>query len=220
VTAARTTAAGVVLVLALAGAGCRQDMHDQPKYQPFEASAFFADGRASRPRVPGTVARGQLYEDALFHTGAEADGAFTTVFPFAITRAVLERGRERFDIYCSPCHDRVGHGNGIVVQRGFKRPPSLHDERVRAMPPGYFFSVISGGFGVMSGYAAQVPASDRWAITAYVRALQLSQHAVLAEWPPAVRAPLAAAASAPASASARAAASAPAAASDRGHGHD
>jgi len=195
-----------LVLMLLAAAACRRDMHDQPKYQAYEASAFFADGRASRPRVPGTVARGQLAEDALFHTGMAGE-AFAEVFPFAVTGDVLARGRERYDIFCAPCHDRVGNGNGMIVQRGFKRPPSFHDERLRTSPPGYFFAVMTNGFGVMSSYAAQVPPRDRWAITAYVRALQLSQHAVLAEWPVAVRAELV-----------KGLAATPPAAADGGHG--
>jgi Cytochrome C oxidase, cbb3-type, subunit III len=178
-----------VATLLLAAPGCRQDMHDQPRYKPLAESAFFADGRASRPLVPGTVARGHLDDDALLTTGV-FKGKLAEVFPFPVTRAVLERGRERFDIYCSPCHDRVGDGNGMIVQRGFKRPPSLHEERLRVIPVGRFFDVITNGFASMPSYAAQIPPRDRWAIAAYIRALQLSQHTVLAEWPPAVRAAL------------------------------
>ncbi len=185
-----------VLALVVLGVGCRQDMHDQPKYQPLEASAFFADGRASRPVVPGTVARGQLREDSRLYAGRDSAGSFVEEVPFSVTRAVLDRGHERYDIYCSPCHDRVGNGNGMIVQRGFKRPPSLHEERLRDTPDGYFFQVVTEGFGAMKGYAAQVPPRDRWAIVAYIRALQLSQHAVLAEWPLETRAELARGASA------------------------
>ena len=162
--------------------GCRQDMHDQPKYQPFEESAFFKDGRASRPRVPGTVARGRRDDDALLVTGRSGSG-FSEVFPEPVTRAMLDRGRQRFDIYCSPCHDRAGTGRGMIVMRGYKQPPSFHIDRLRGMPAGYFFDIMTNGFGVMPSYAAQVPVADRWAIAAYVRALQLSQHATLAEVP-------------------------------------
>jgi len=171
-------AAFVVLVLP----GCRQDMHDQPKYQPLETSSFFKDGRASRPRVPGTVARGRRDDDALLMTG-KSDTALSEIFPAPVTRAVLERGRGRFDVYCSPCHDRVGTGRGMIVARGYKQPSSFHEDRLRAMPSGYFFDVMSHGFGVMPSYAAQIPVDDRWAIAAYIRALQLSQHATLAEVP-------------------------------------
>jgi len=161
--------------------GCRQDMHDQPRYEPLEASAFFEDGRSSRPLVPGTVARGQL-DDADI-----AGDARTTRLPLALTPEVLARGEARYNIYCSPCHDRVGTGDGMVVRRGFRRPPSLHLERLREAPVGYHFSVISGGFGAMPSYAAQIPARDRWAIVAHLRALQRSQHATLADLPPAER---------------------------------
>jgi mono/diheme cytochrome c family protein len=191
-------AAWILATGLLALAGCRQDMHDQPRYEAYEASAFFKDGRASRPPVPGTVARGHLREDALLHTG-RVGAAFAETFPFPVTREVLARGRERYDIYCSPCHDRVGTGRGMIVQRGYKQPSSFHVERLRALPPGYFFQVVTQGFGVMPGYAAQVPPRDRWAIVAYVRALQLSQHAAVADLPPGERARLAAA-GAPASA--------------------
>ena len=175
---------GVVLWILCATAGCRQDMHDQPKYEPLEASSFFPDGRASRPLVPGTVARGQLREDTHLYEGKVA-GKPAETFPFPINLKTLERGQQRYNIYCSPCHDRVGNGNGMIVRRGYRRPPSYHIDRLRAAPPGYFFDVITHGFGVMPDYAAQVPVNDRWAIVAYIRALQLSQHAGLADLPPA-----------------------------------
>jgi mono/diheme cytochrome c family protein len=180
---------GLALFALAAVAGCRQDMHDQPKYQPLEASQFFDDGRASRPRVPGTVARGRRDDDVLLVTG-KVDGKLAEVFPEPVTQATLQRGRQRFDVYCSPCHDRAGTGRGMIVERGYKQPVSLHDERLRGMAPGYFFDVITNGFGVMPSYAAQVPVADRWAIAAYIRALQLSQHATLAEVPEAERAAL------------------------------
>jgi mono/diheme cytochrome c family protein len=170
-----------VLALLLT-AGCRQDMHDQPKYKPLKSSTFFEDGRTSRPLVADTVARGHLDDDALLYTG-KAGAAFGTEFPFAITGDVLVRGQERFNIYCSPCHDRSGGGNGMIVRRGYRRPPSFHIDRLRAAPAGYFFDVITHGFGVMPDYSSQVPVSDRWAIVAYVRALQLSQHATLSDVP-------------------------------------
>ena len=177
----RTLGLTVGLVL-LVLPGCRQDMHDQPKYQPFEESAFFKDGRASRPRVPGTVARGRRDDDVLLMTGKN-EAKLSEIFPTPVTGAMLERGQQRFDVYCSPCHDRVGTGRGMVVQRGYKQPMSFHEDRLRGMPPGYFFDVMSNGFGVMPSYAAQVPVADRWAIASYIRALQLSQHATLAEAP-------------------------------------
>jgi mono/diheme cytochrome c family protein len=165
---------------------CRQDMQDQPRYQPFERSAFFADRRASRPLLPGTVARGQLHENVVLQTG-KSEAGFTQEIPVTMDRALLDRGRERFDIFCSPCHDRTGSGRGMIVRRGYKQPTSFHTDRLREMPAGYLFHVITNGFGVMPGYAAQVPPADRWAIVAYVRVLQRSQHATLADVPASVR---------------------------------
>jgi mono/diheme cytochrome c family protein len=161
-------------------------MHDQPKYIPLRESAFFADQRSARPLVPGTVARGQLRDDALLYTG-KVNGADSTMFPFAVDERVMARGQNRFNIHCSPCHGRTGLGDGMVVRRGYRRPPSLHDERLRNAPVGHFFDVITNGFGAMPDYAAQVKVEDRWAIAAYVRALQLSGHATLAEVPAAER---------------------------------
>jgi mono/diheme cytochrome c family protein len=175
--------------LLLTLAACRQDMHDQPKYQPFEYSPFFDDHRASRPIPPGTVARGHLEADTALYKGM-VGSALVEEFPSPVTREVMERGHERFDIYCSPCHDRVGSGHGMIVQRGFKQPPALTDQRLRDIPVGYLFQTVSNGFGTMPGYAAQIPARDRWAIVAYVRALQLSQHAVIDDVPPEERADL------------------------------
>lgn len=178
-----------LILLVLSALGCRQDMHNQPKYQPFEESKFFDDLRASRPLVAGVVARGHLDEDQGFFTGATANGPVTTN-PLGMGRDVLLRGQERYNIYCSPCHDRVGTGTGMIVQRGYKQPPTFHDTRLRSVPDGYIFQVITNGFGVMPTYAPQVPARDRWAIIAYIRALQLSQHATLAEVPDAEQAKL------------------------------
>jgi mono/diheme cytochrome c family protein len=166
------------------GSGCRQDMHDQPKYKPLAASTFFRDGQSARPLVSGTVARGHLDEDEEFHSGKTASGELLGVFPMAVTADALKRGRERFDIYCSPCHDRTGAGLGMVVRRGFKQPPSLHVERLRQAPPGHFFDVMTSGFGAMPDYRSQVSAADRWAIAAYIRVLQRSQQATLADAPP------------------------------------
>jgi mono/diheme cytochrome c family protein len=163
-------------------AGCRQDMHDQPKYIPLRQSAFFGDQRSARPLVAGTVPRGHLNEDALLHTG-KVGNADATVFPFPVTEQTMARGRERFDIYCSPCHGRTGQGDGMVVRRGFRRPPTFHQDRLRNAPVGQLFDVITNGFGAMPDYAAQIRAEDRWAIIAYVRALQLSEHATLADVP-------------------------------------
>jgi hypothetical protein len=157
-------------------------MHDNPRHEPLEASSFFADRRSAREPVPGTVARGELREDEHLYTG-KVGGKLAATFPFAVTRERLERGRERFDIYCTPCHDRLGTGLGMVVRRGFRRPPSLHDERLRQAPPGHFFDVMTNGFGAMASYAVEVPVEDRWAIAAYVRVLQLSQRAPLSAVP-------------------------------------
>jgi hypothetical protein len=173
---------GFVLLMLCAAAGCRQDMHDQPKYEPLEASSFFPDGRASRPLVPGTVPWGQLREDTHLYEGKVA-GKPAETFPFPIDLKTMERGQERYNIYCSPCHDRVGNGDGMVVRRGFRRPPSYHIERLRQAPPGYFYDVIRNGFGAMQDYAAQIPVRDRWAIVAYIRALQFSQNATLNDVP-------------------------------------
>ncbi len=166
----------------LAVAGCRQDMHNQPKYKPFRESSLFADGRTERPLVADTVARGELKDDVLLYTG-KLGGSFSDQFPYPVTKEMVLRGQQRFDIYCSPCHDRVGNGGGMIVQRGYKQPPTLHSDRLRSQPAGYFFEVISKGFGVMPSYAAQVPVDDRWAIISYIRALQLSQKASLEDVP-------------------------------------
>ena len=166
--------------------GCRQDMHDQPRYEPLEASTFFADGRAARGQVEGTVARGQLRTDEHFYTG-KVDDAFVEHMPFAITHDILARGQERYNIFCAPCHDRVGTGQGMIVRRGFRRPPSFHSARLREAPIGHYFDVMTHGFGAMLDYAAQLQPRDRWAIAAYIRALQLSQHAALDDVPPSAR---------------------------------
>jgi hypothetical protein len=171
-----------LMVSLLLVVGCRQDMHDQPRYEAFEASDFFDDGRASRPLVGGTVAQGQLQLDEAFYTG-RTGGTLVDTLPVPLTREMLERGQERYDIYCSPCHDRVGTGQGMVVRRGFRRPASFHIDRLREVSIGYFFDAITQGFGAMMDYAAQVSPQDRWAIAAYSRALQLSQHATLADVP-------------------------------------
>jgi cytochrome c553 len=165
---------GLLLIALLTS--CREDMQNQPRYKPLRKSDFYEDGRSSRPLVPGTVARGHLRADSYMYTGMvgkePGDG-----MPFPVTRDLLERGRERFNIYCAPCHSRTGDGNGMIVQRGYRRPPSYHIDRLRKAPLGHFFDVITNGFGAMPDYAEQVPAHDRWAIAAYIRALQLSQNA-------------------------------------------
>ena len=168
---------------ALALAGCRQDMHDQPRFKPLAQSDFYADLRSARPPVDGTVARGQLHEDAYFYS-AKLGNNPGDYMPFPVTGDVLARGRERFNIYCAPCHSRLGDGNGMIVQRGFRAPPSYHTERLRKAPLGYFFDVMTNGFGAMPEYASQIPPRDRWTIVAYIRALQLSQEATASDVPP------------------------------------
>lgn len=176
-----------LLLLLLPALGCRQDMHDQPRAEPLEASRFHANHVSARVLPAGAVARGMLAEDDHLHRGRTASGALATSFPFEVTEAVLGRGRERYGIFCSPCHDHVGLGQGMVVRRGFKAPPSLHDQRLREAPAGHIFDVMTSGFGSMSSYASQIAPEDRWAIVAYVRALQLSQHARVSELPPDAR---------------------------------
>ena len=181
------------LLLVVAGcaflAACRQDMHDTPRYEPLEASTFFTDGRGSRTLVANTVARGMLREDEHLYQG-KIDGELTDSFPMPVTAEVMARGRERFNVFCAPCHGRTGQGNGMVVQRGFRAPPSFHEERLRTAPVGYFFDVQTNGFGAMADYAAQVPIADRWAIAAFIRALQFSQRATVDDVPPDRRAEL------------------------------
>ena len=186
--------AALVLGLAAAAAGCRQDMHDQPKYKPFRPSDFFGDDRSARPLVEDTVARGQLRADATYFTGKQ--GAMPVdVLPVAVTPALLRRGQQRYGIYCTPCHGQTGRGDGMVVQRGYRRPPSFHIDRLRNEKTGYFFDVITSGFGAMPDYAAQIAVPDRWAIVAYLRALQLSENARLEDVPAERRAELVATAS-------------------------
>jgi mono/diheme cytochrome c family protein len=160
-------------------------MHDAPRYEAFEESDFFADKRAMRPYVEGTVARGMLRDDDLFYTAFSTDGELTMSLPpqVVVDKALLERGQQRFNIYCAPCHSQLGDGNGMVVQRGYKRPVSFHDQRLRDERVGYFFDVITNGFGLMPSYAAQIAPADRWAVVAYIRALQLSQGATLDDVP-------------------------------------
>jgi mono/diheme cytochrome c family protein len=175
-----------VVALLAAGSACRQDMHDQPKYRPYAKAEFFPNSSSARPLVANTIARGWLREDPVMYKGKAskaADAAFVTTLPMPVTKALLERGRERYNIYCSPCHDQLGQGNGMIVQRGYKQPPSYHTDKMRQQPVGYFFDVISNGFGVMPAYANRIPVADRWAITAYVRVLQLSQDAREADVP-------------------------------------
>jgi hypothetical protein len=169
------------LALLILCAGCRLDMHVQPRYNPLAKSDFFADQRSARPLVEGTVARGELHDDAYFYTGKLGNNP-GDYMPFAVTKDDLERGRSRFNIFCSPCHSRLGDGNGYIPTRGFSRkPPSFHIERLEKAPVGYIFNVMTEGFGIMPDYASQIPPRDRWCIVAYIRALQLSQHATVAD---------------------------------------
>jgi mono/diheme cytochrome c family protein len=186
----------VVLVLA-SGVACRQDMHDQPKYIPLRPSEFFADGRSERQFPTGTVARGHLNDDAAYYDGKGSDGKPLAQFPFPVTREVVQRGQDRFNIYCSPCHDRLGEGNGMIVRRGYRHPPSYHIDRLRQATDGYLYDVITNGFGAMPDYAAQIPVRDRWTIVAYIRALQLSHNAKVSDVPAASRPELDAPASVP-----------------------
>lgn len=182
----------LIIILAIAGAavGCRRDMFQQPFSKPLEPSDFFQDNHmASRPLVPHTVARGHLNADEPFYTGKIGTNLVET-FPFPITRQVLKRGRERFDIYCSPCHGRTGEGNGMIVQRGFPPPPSYHIDRLRKAPVGHFFDVMTQGYGIMYSYASRVEPADRWAIAAYIRVLQKSRDAKPDEVPSQERARL------------------------------
>ena len=171
------------LVLA---AGCRQAMNDQPYYRPLAASKFFPDGQSARPLVEDTVARGRLRTDRLLYAG-KSGGKEAEVFPFPVTGAVLERGRERFQIFCTPCHGILGNGDGMVVERGFRAPPSYHIDRLRQAPVGHFFDVVTNGFGAMSSYASRVPPADRWAVIAYVRELERKRLASAADGPAGIK---------------------------------
>jgi len=183
-------AAAAAVFLAMASVACRQDMHDQPRFIPLRPSGFFDDGRSERPLIEGTVARGHLNDDTVFYTGKGPDGKPVDTFPFPVTKEVVERGQQRFNVYCSPCHDRTGNGNGMVPQRGFRHPPSYHTDFLRQVPNGFIFDIITNGFGAMQDYSAQVPPRDRWAIVAYIRALQLSENATINDVPPDQRANL------------------------------
>lgn len=162
--------------------GCRLDMHVEPRYDPYSPSTVFPDGRSERPMVPGTVARGHLRTDELLYTG-KIDGKAANEFPFPITKADLARGKQRYDIYCTPCHDYTGSGEGMIVMRGFPAPPSYHDPKLMSAPVGHFFDVMTNGYGTMFSYASRVSVQDRWRIAAYIRALQLSQDATLKDVP-------------------------------------
>lgn len=179
----RRSAFGILLAAGML-AGCRQDMHDTPRFEAYEKNDFFADKRAMRPLVEGTVARGMLHDNDAFYTGRQ-DGQIAIVLPANVTvdAALLDRGQTRFNVYCAPCHSPLGDGNGMVVQRGYKKPTSFHDPRLRNERIGYFFDVMTNGFGQMPDYKAQIAPQDRWAIAVYMRALQLSQGATVDDVP-------------------------------------
>ena len=189
------TSAFCLLTFAGGATACRQDMHDAPRYDPYEKSAIFPKSASAQPLIAGTVARTgatdpsgghgpRLADDELLSTGKES-GQLASVFPFAITRADLDRGEDRFNVYCSPCHGKTGEGNGMVVQRGYRQAANFHIDRLRLMPVGYFIDVMVNGFGVMPDYRMQLDAADRWRVAAYVRALQLSHTGTAADVPPA-----------------------------------
>lgn len=176
----RLAGLGAIASTVLLLAGCRQDMHNQPKFYPQRGSEFYPDGRSARPQVENTIARNQLRRDAYFFTGfdggKEGDG-----MPFPVTEAVIHRGQERYNVFCTPCHSRVGNGAGMIVQRGYAAAGNFHTDRLRSAPLGHFFNVIANGYGAMPDYAAQLSPEERWAVVAYVRALQLSQAATQAD---------------------------------------
>lgn len=180
----RRRGVALALLLAMSVMGCRRnpDMAEQPKYLPYQPSEFFADGSSARPIVEGTVSRDENRVGTLLYTGM-INGKLADAFPFPITAADMRRGQERFNIYCSVCHGRLGDGRGMIVQRGFKQPPSFHEQRLREAPAGHFYDVITHGYGGMYSYAARVNSEDRWRIVAYIRALQLSQDAQTADVP-------------------------------------
>lgn len=179
----RIAAGWICAWLAAIAPGCRQVMNEEPRYNALAESDFFPDRQAARAPVEGTVARGHLHADRAFYSGISGDAPVARI-PFPVTRQVLERGQERFNIFCSPCHGRLGDGQGMIVKRGLRGPPSYHIARLREAPDGHFFDVITNGYGAMYSYASRVPPRDRWAIIAYIRALQLSQAAPLAAVPP------------------------------------
>jgi Cytochrome C oxidase, cbb3-type, subunit III len=177
---------------ALLATACTQKMAVQPYHRPYTPSEVFADGSSARPIPADTVARGHTQDDTLLFTGKDSNGQDSTEFPFPVTRDILQRGHDRFEIYCAPCHGYTGDGDGVVVQRGFNAPPSYNSDRLRQAPVGHFFEVVSNGFGAMPSYSAQIPVADRWAIIAYIRALQLSQHASVDDAAPEAQSQLAA----------------------------
>ncbi len=172
----------LVVVAAAALSGCRQDMFDQPKFRPLAASGFFTDGRSARPVPAGTNAYGGTDEGEAIELGT-THGTFVAAIPISVNEPMLKRGQERFDIYCSPCHGRIGDGHGMIAKRGFQIPADLHSARVQNAPPGYLYAVIANGYGAMPEYGDALPVHDRWAVVAYIRALELSRHAGVADVP-------------------------------------
>jgi mono/diheme cytochrome c family protein len=164
------------MLAALMLAGCRQDMHNEPKFIPQRGTTFYADGRSVRPQVENTVARSQMDQDTYFYTGIQA-GKEGDGLPVPLNAATMQRGQERYNIYCTPCHSRVGNGEGVIVQRGYRPAGDFHTDRMRNAPLGHFFAVMTNGYGAMPDYSAQLTPADRWAVAAYIRALQLSQNA-------------------------------------------
>lgn len=169
-----------LLFLAVFLTACRQDMQDQPRYKPLQRSAFFPDGRSARPLIAGTIARGHLTTNAALYAG-KRNGEYIADAPLPVNAELLARGHDRYDIYCSPCHSRAGDGRGMAALRGVKYPPSFHSERLRTVPDGYLYEVITNGYGAMPDYSYQLDVHDRWAVTEYVRVLQFSQNANISE---------------------------------------
>jgi mono/diheme cytochrome c family protein len=167
----------VFIFIALLISGCENNMRNQPRYKPLAASEFFENGQSARPLIAGAIPQNQPLEDEFFSTGKSPDGQTLDAFPFPVTSEVLKRGQERYNIFCSPCHGFDGYGQGMIVERGFSAPPSFHTDRLRSAPAGHFFDVITNGFGQMYSYSYRIPPEDRWAIVAYIRALQYSQNA-------------------------------------------
>ena len=181
--AGQRAAALAALAATCALAGCRQDMHNQPKFYPQRGTSFFADNRSVRPQVQNTVARNQLHEDTYMYTGLGADGKEGDGMPLPVTAELVARGQEQYNVFCTPCHSRVGNGAGMIVQRGYRPAGNFHTDRLRNAPLGHFYSVIANGYGAMPEYGTQVTMEDRWAIVAYIRALQLSQYANASDVP-------------------------------------
>ncbi len=178
---------GAVALMLIGLAGCHKDMYDQPKLKPYAESSFFKDRTSFRPLVPGTIARGELRADKHRDFGKTADDKLVDTFPFPVTEEVMARGKERFQIFCYPCHGATGSGDGMIVRRGLSPPPSFAIERLQQAPVGHFFDVITNGYGSMYPYGYRVPVDDRWAIIAYVRALQFRQNAQVADLPAPLR---------------------------------